>query len=50
MHIGNEALDTPYNINQIELPSVDKVCDLGITCDDKLTFGDHIGNVASKAY
>ena len=26
MHMGNGALDTPYNINQIQLPSVDKVC------------------------
>ena len=50
MHMGNGALDTPYSINQIQLPSVDKVCDLGVTYDNKLSFGDHIGNVVSKAY
>ena len=50
MHLGNGASNTPYRINQIQLPSVDKVCDLGVTYDNKLSFGDHIGNVVSKAY
>ena len=50
MHLGNGALDTPYSINQIQLPSVGKVCDLGVTYDNKLSFGDHIGNVVSRAY
>ena len=50
MHIGNGAWNIPYSINKILLPSVDKVCDLGVTYDNKLSFGDHIGNVVSRAY
>ena len=34
MHLGNGASNTPYRINQIQLPSVDKICDLGVTHDN----------------
>ena len=32
----------PCNINQIQLRSVDKVFGLGVTYDNKVSFGDHI--------
>ena len=47
MHLGSGALNAQYSINQIQLPSVDKVCDLGVTHDNKLSFGDHIRNAVS---
>ena len=48
MHLGNGASNTPYRINQIQLPSVDKICDLGVTYDNKLSFGDHICSIFFK--
>ena len=39
-----------YTINSSSLSRVESFFDLGITFDYKLTFADHIDNLASKAY
>ena len=50
MHLGNQLSVNKCYISDFVLPSVNRICDLGISYDDKLCFRDHIGNVTSKAY
>ena len=50
MHLGNQLSVDKCYISDFVLPSVNRICDLGISYDDKLCFRDHIGNITSKAY
>ena len=46
----NHRIMYDYTINSSPLSRIESFCDLGITFDYKLTFADHIGNLASEAY
>lgn len=52
MHFTNRdiPLKTKYKLSNVELPSVDTICDLGVILDSKLTFHSHYNNITSKAY
>lgn len=43
------TLVSNYSINSIPLERVDRMRDLGILFDQKLTFNDHISFIVSKA-
>ena len=38
-----------YHIGNVALPTLNSVTDLGITCNNKLSFSTHIDNIVSKA-
>ena len=50
MHLGDRVSVAQYRINNLPLPSVNAVCDLGVKYNDKKCFRGHIGNITSKAY
>jgi hypothetical protein len=50
LHIGKQTSDDKYFIGINEIPSVEKVCDLGVSYNGKINFGEHIDRTVSKAY
>lgn len=41
---------TDYRLNGVRLQEVDKIKDLGITIDNKLTFDSHVNKITLQAY
>ena len=50
LHIGYGNLRTNYEVENISIPSIRSVCDLGIVISDDLKFGLHCGQLLQKAY
>jgi hypothetical protein len=49
LHIGWQNENCVYNINNVDLPNVDSISDLGVTMDSDLKFSKHINVVVCKA-
>jgi hypothetical protein len=50
MFVGNSTYNVTFNINANVLDAVDKVKDLGVIVDAKLTFSDHINQLVKRAF
>jgi hypothetical protein len=50
MQLGGKRTDTEYTINDITIPLVHHVKDLGLVYDSSLKFDDYISNVTVRAY
>ena len=50
MHLGTRNPNTQYSFGSFELPNYLKICDLGISYNNKINFREHIDTIVSKAY
>ena len=50
MHLGIRNPGHEYSIGAFELPSVEKICDLGIKYNNKINFGENIDSAVARAY
>ena len=49
LHLGKPKSVYQYSIDSLPIPSVDSICDLGLTVDRSLSFRQHCSAVCSKA-
>ena len=50
MHLGTRNPNTQYNFGSFDLPNSHKICDLGISYNNKINFREHMDTIVSKAY
>ena len=50
LHLGRNNPLTQYSIDQINLPNVTSIRDLGVVYNNKLNFDDHINTIVIRAY
>jgi hypothetical protein len=50
LHLGRNNPITQYSIDQINLPNVTSIRDLGVVYNNKLNFDDHINTIVIRAY
>ena len=50
LHVGRNIPITQYSIDQINLPNVTSIRDLGVVYNNKLNFDDHINTIVIRAY
>ena len=48
--LGSPKSETTYSINNIVIPEVQSIRDLGLVYDTRLKFDDYISKITSRAY